>query len=181
MIFKFVLISDEAEDFLREISIDADSTFLDLNKAILVACGYSDDQITSFYTCNDEWEQEEQITREDMGFGTADHDVYIMEKTELRNFINDEDQKLVFVFDPFNDRVFYMKVSEIITGKNLKKPECTRKEGTAPRQINDMDSNIPTSEGSDDFFDEDEGSDFFGSDGFNEEDIDFEGFEIEEH
>lgn len=180
MLFKFVLISDESEKFLREIIIDSDATFLDLNKAILDACGYTDDQITSFYTCDDDWEQKEQITREDMGTTSADQDIYIMDKTLLSDFIRDEDQKLVFVFDPFNDRVFYMKVAEIITGKNLKEPVCTRSEGKAPKQINDIDSNMTGITSSDNSqLDDDES--FYGSDNFNDEDFDPEGFEIEEH
>ena len=56
MLFKLIFICEEEDDFLREITIDADASFLDLNRAILNACQYPDDQITSFYTCNDDWE-----------------------------------------------------------------------------------------------------------------------------
>ena len=182
MQFKIVFICDEVEDFLREITIDADATFLALNTAILDACGYADDQITSFYTCNDEWEQKEQITREDMGIGASDQDIYIMENTVLRDFIHDEGQKLIYVFDPFNDRVFYMKVSEIITGKSGGNAVCSRSKGEAPLQIAAMDASVPTGKGSlvgdDDLLDTD---DFYGSDEFDQEDFGSDGFEIEEH
>jgi hypothetical protein len=40
----------------------------------------------------------------------------------------------MFVFDYFTERAFYMELKEIITGKTLKDPLCTRKEGKAPRQ-----------------------------------------------
>ena len=180
MLFKFVCICDESERFVREITIDADATFLDLNKAILDACSYTDDQITSFYICNDDWEQKEQITREDMGTGSADQDVYLMEKTPLREFIHDEDQKLVFVFDPFNDRALYIKVAEIITGKDLDNPVCSRSEGKAPKQINDIDSTVNDTTILDNIkLDEEEN--FYGSNDFDDEDFDPEGFEIEEH
>jgi hypothetical protein len=181
MLFKFILISDESEKFLREITIDADATFLDLNKAILDSCGYKDDQITSFYTCDDDWEQKDQITREDMGTTAADQDIYIMEKTPLSEFIHDEGQKLVFVFDPFNDRVFYMKVDEIITGKSLREPVCTRSEGKAPKQINDIDGTIAGTTAADNVQLDDDDDEFYGSDNFDDEDFDPEGFEIEEH
>lgn len=179
MLFKIVFICDESEDFLREITIDADATFLDLNKAILDACGYSDDQITSFYTCDDDWVQKDQITREDMGTTPSDQDIFIMEKTPLRDFIHDEDQKLVYVFDPFNDRVFYMKVLDVIVGKTLKKAFCSRSEGKAPQQIKDFDNAAAGVSTVDDSLDSDD--DFFGSDQFDDEDFDPEGFEIEEH
>ena len=51
MIYRFIIISDEVEDFMREVQIDADATFLDFHKAIISTCGYSDDQITSFTIC----------------------------------------------------------------------------------------------------------------------------------
>ena len=35
MIFKFTILSDEVEDFVRIIEIDSESSFLDLQNAIL--------------------------------------------------------------------------------------------------------------------------------------------------
>ena len=52
MIYRFTLISNEVDDFVREIKIDAEASFYDLHKAILAACNYADDQPTSFFTCN---------------------------------------------------------------------------------------------------------------------------------
>lgn len=57
MLFRIKLISDEVENFLREYLIEDDATFLDLNRVILTSCGYPDDQITSFYLCDEEWER----------------------------------------------------------------------------------------------------------------------------
>ena len=57
MRFKIKFISDEVEGFLREIEINDDASFLDLNQAVLKACDYPDDQMTSFFLCNDEWER----------------------------------------------------------------------------------------------------------------------------
>ena len=183
MLFKLIFICEEEDDFLREITIDADASFLDLNRAILNACQYPDDQITSFYTCNDDWEPKEQITREDMGVGSADQDIYIMEQTTLRDFIREEDQKLMYVFDPFNDRMFYIKVAEVITGKNLAEPICSRSTGAAPQQIQDMNENLGSTDkfGFGDDFTDDDVDNFYGSDNFDQEDFDPEGFEIEEH
>lgn len=56
MVYKFVIISDEVDDFFREIQIDSEATFLDLHNAILKSVGYPDDQMTSFFLCEDNWE-----------------------------------------------------------------------------------------------------------------------------
>lgn len=58
MIYRFTLISDEVDDFIREIKIDSEATFFDLHEAILKAAGYKDDQMTSFFICDDDWEKD---------------------------------------------------------------------------------------------------------------------------
>ena len=55
MLFRFLILSDEADDFKREIKIDSESTFLDLQNAILDSVGYTKDQMTSFFICDDDW------------------------------------------------------------------------------------------------------------------------------
>ena len=39
MLFRFLILSDEADDFKREIKIDSEATFLDLQNAILDSVG----------------------------------------------------------------------------------------------------------------------------------------------
>ena len=97
MLFRIKLISDEVENFLREYLIEDDATFLDLNRVILASCGYPDDQITSFYLCDEEWERKKQVTREDMSLdrgSSYEEDIFVMETTRLNELIEEEDQKL---------------------------------------------------------------------------------------
>ncbi len=183
MLYRISFYSDESDSFLREITIDADTTFLDLNAAILDACNYSDDQFTSFYTCNDDWEQKDQFTREDMGTGASDKDVYVMEKAVLRDFITEEDQKLVFVFDTFNDRMFYLNIDEIIPKKHLKNPKLTCSKGKAPKQISFNEATTAHTKTMDSglMFDDENDDPYNDCDSFDQAEIDFDGFEIEEH
>ena len=44
MIYRFTIISDEVDDFVREIQIDPEATFLDFHEAILKSVGYTNDQ-----------------------------------------------------------------------------------------------------------------------------------------
>ena len=52
MIFNFRIVSDEVENFRREIKIDANSTFLDLRNAIYDSVGYDKNQMCSFFLCD---------------------------------------------------------------------------------------------------------------------------------
>lgn len=49
MIYRFTIISDEVDDFVREIQIDPEATFYDFHEAILKSAGYTNDQMTSFF------------------------------------------------------------------------------------------------------------------------------------
>lgn len=115
MVYKFRIISDEVDDFLREIKIDSEASFYDLHEAILKSTGYKDDQMTSFFICDDDWEKETEITLEDMGTGSSEEDTYVMKDTRLSELLEDEKQKLLYVFDPLAERVFslnYLKSSQ---------------------------------------------------------------------
>lgn len=183
MLYRIKFISDEVDGFVRELKIDSESTYLDLNKAILNSCGYPDDQMTSFYLCDEEWERGLQITREDMGVGDSDEDIYVMENTRLSEFIEDEEQRLEFVFDPFSDRCFYLDVKEIIPGEHLEEAVVIRSKGNAPRQIEVTELEVVPAKGkkgastdTDDFDDDDI---LFGGGGaYNDDEIDLDGFEI---
>ncbi|GAY30837.1 hypothetical protein IMSAGC014_02206 [Bacteroidaceae bacterium] len=180
MLLKIKFISDEIDGFLREIKIDSDANFLDLNKIILQSCGYPDDQMTSFHICNDEWERCEQITREDMADASSEDDnLYTMSDTPLADFIEDTGQKMEFVFDPFSERSFFLEVKDTIPGEHLKNAEVVRSVGDAPLQIAEMDLDTvakPVKGG--DFFSEDEAGEFYGNDQFSDDEFDLEGFEF---
>lgn len=179
MLFQIAIICDEQQDFFREITIDSDQTFLDLNQAILDACGYDDSQITSFTTCSDEWEAETQIVREDMGTSSEDEDVYIMANTRLGELLEEEEQKLVFTFDPINDRVFYLEVTDIVTGKSLPKAVCSQSHGEAPKQLAgiDLDFSDLSKKGTTQDLDLD--FDSYGSEGYNDDEYDTDSYGID--
>jgi len=178
MLFKIAIICDEAPGFFREITIDSDQSFLDLNQAILDACGYDDSQMTSFCTCTDDWEAEHQIVREDMGTISQDEDIYIMADTRLSELLEDEEQKLVYTFDPINDRIFYLELTEIVTGQDLDKAECTVSRGEAPNQLSEFDLDFSTlgkSTGASIDLDYES----YGTDGYNEDEYDPESYSID--
>lgn len=171
------VICDEVEDFRRDILIDDDATFLDLSHVILKSCGYADDQMTSFYICDEEWERGEQITREDVGDTAQDEDLYVMADTELTTFLDEGVVHMEYVFDPFNDRTFSLIVRDTIVG--MGNPQLVKMVGDAPVQIADLDLSDAgllagtTVGGGLDFED-------FDLETFDTDDIDLDGFEISE-
>lgn len=138
MVYKFKLVSDEVSNFSREYEIDSSASFLQLRNTILDSVDYSKEDMDSFFLCDDDWDRQEEITLADMGT-SDDQDIWIMEDTPLNELIEEEGQKLVFVFDYLTDRCFYMEMKEFIPGRSLSDPICTLKKGKAPAQYVDID------------------------------------------
>jgi hypothetical protein len=138
MVYKFIILSDEVDNFRRDITIDSDATFFDLHNAILDSVGYTKDQMTSFFICDDDWSKKTEITLVEMD-SNSEEDNYVMEKVRLREFLEDEKQKLIYVFEYLTDRLFFMELKEIIPGKNQKKAAVVRSDGKAPVQLLQME------------------------------------------
>lgn len=174
MIYKFVLVSNEVDDFMREISIDSEAKFIDLHNAILDSVKYTKDGITTFFLCNDDWEKEQEVSLFEMET-SMDVDSYTMDGTVLSELINDEGQKLIYVFDNITDRSFYIELKDIVPGEDLDKPKCTAKTGVPPEQymiedFSDLTKNV--NGGKDDVIDEN----FYGDEEFDIDELDTEGF-----
>ncbi len=175
MVFNFRLVSDEVDNFRREINIDADATFLDLRNAICDSVNYDKNQMCSFFLCDDSWEKQREITLEDMGTD-SDQEVYLMDETILSDYI-DDGSRLIFVFDYMTDRCFFLEMKKSIVGQILKDPVCVASMGVPPKQIMDIEefeakNNASVTSASDDF-----DEDFYGSDSYNDDEFDAAGFD----
>lgn len=170
MIFRFLILSDEVENFKREIKTDSDATFFDLYEAIIDSTGFSREEMASFFICDDKWRKQQEITLIEMDTD-SDEDPHIMEETVLSDLLEDEKQKLMFVFDYVAERALYIVLSEMIPGKSLAKPVCSLSEGEAPNQT------LQTDELKSENTAVETGESFFGDEEFDMDELDKEGFE----
>ena len=145
MIFKFRLLSGEKDDFVRDFEISSSQTFYDLHMAIQKNCRYDSSQIASFFLCNSNWEKETEITLfeipEEHGKTTLS-----MENSILADYVTELRQKLVYIFDIFNERAFFIELVRMKDDDTSKSyPRCTISEGSPPVQII-MDVPLPEKE-----------------------------------
>ena len=98
--------------------------------------------------------------------------------TVIGDLVEDEKQKLIYVFDPLADRVFFMELNKIEFGKDIDKAVCVKSTGDAPAQTLDFDEILNKSNTTVVADDDDFNEDFYGSDGYNEDDIDLDGYDI---
>ena len=177
MIYKFVILSDEVDDFRRDILIESDATFFELHEAILESVGYTKDQMTSFFICDEDWVKEKEITLVEMDT-SSEEDNFVMDSTRLSDLVEEERQKLLYVFEYLTERSFFMELREIITGKSQAKAKCVYREGNPPKQTTEfealdekLNARMAASTNhhlDDDFYDDDE----FGEDDYDEDDFD---------
>lgn len=168
MVYKFTILSDEVDNFVRIISIDSEAKFFDLHNAILDAVNFEKNQMTSFFICSDNWEKGQEVTLVEME-SSSEYDNLVMDKTSLEELLSEENQKLIFVFDMMYDRVFFMELTEVVPLKNLKKAVCEVSEGEPPVRVL-ADENIAVAPKAS--LDEN----FYGDEDFEMDELDDEGF-----
>jgi hypothetical protein len=133
MIYYFKITSQESERFLLEAELDGEHTFFDFHALIQNSTGYEPYQLASFFLSDDGRMKIKEISMLDQGF---DGGVYfIMQKTKLSDLLKSKGQKLFYTFDFINDRSFFIELTGIDMGKNLKEPLIARRHGDAPAQV----------------------------------------------
>ena len=185
MTLKLTLFSQEKEDFVLEILIDSDAKFSELHQLILDDCKYDEHPKQSFLICDEEWRVKHRICLKDSEDTRYDEDLDLMSRTRIGDFLEDEGQRLAYVYDPDGKRFFLMELTENVFGRSEKKGFVNRRHGKAPLQS--AASPAPSEEGENGEADgqltppsEEVEEAFYGDDGFEEEELDLEGYEIEE-
>ena len=176
MTLKLTLFSQEKEDFVREILIDSDAKFAELHQLILNDCNYSEHEKQCFLICDEDWRVKQRIClqeNEDVGY---DVDINLMLETRIGDFLEDEGQRLAYVFDPDGKRFFLMELTENVFGRAEKKPVVNRRHGQPPLQDLVSSSDLSNEEEEREEIDEA----FYGDEGFEAEELDMEGYEIDE-
>ncbi len=131
MVLKFVMLSDEDESFVREFEFLDSHTLLDFHYAIQDELEFDRSQLASFFMTSDNWEKEEEFTLFDMGANSA-----TMDETLIDDVIIRKNQKLLYVFDYFNDRALFIEyIGEAEEDEDTEYPVCTGGKGEAPKQI----------------------------------------------
>jgi hypothetical protein len=140
MICIFEVSSSESIDFKRIIHINPEQTFEDLHRIIQNTSNFDQSQLASFFLTDDLWRRKIEISMLDSG--NYPQNILSMRNTKLNEYITKTGQKLVYVFDFFNERLFYLELKEKLMKSDLKEPFVAYEKGFAPAQflINDYDS-----------------------------------------
>lgn len=158
MIYKFRVILDAEEDIFRDIAIEKEATLEDLHNAVVNAFGFDGSEMAAFYTCDEDWTQDEEIPLFDTG--DVPGEMRIMNDFTLEDILHQDQTKIIYVYDFFNMWTFLIELGAIEEKEEGESyPALLFSHGQLPNQAPDMN-----------FEGEDFGSEF--KDDYDEEDFD---------
>ncbi len=113
MIYRFraILDHDSKEDIFRDIEIRKTDTFEDLFNVLTQSFGFDGSEMASFYVSDDQWQQGQEIALFDMG---ENEDIRLMNETIIEDIVDEDQTKLIFVYDFLNMWTFLVELGEIV-------------------------------------------------------------------
>jgi hypothetical protein len=111
MVYKFRVILDAEEDIFRDIAILSEDTLEDLHNAIFNSFGFDGMEVASFYTCDDTWNQEDEIPMFDSGDVPGEQKT--MSDYQLQDLFDKQNTKIIYVYDFINMWTFLVELAAI--------------------------------------------------------------------
>ena len=167
MIYRFRIILDTHDDVIRDIEIEETSSLEDFHNALTQAFGFDGQEMASFYTSNEEWEQIDEIALFDMS--VEDKPVQVMSETLVNEVVSIKRTKLIYIYDFLNMWTFLVEladVAEFETGMIY--PNLMFAQGEIPDEAPDKEFLVEEDD-EDDMFDEE-----FDLDAEDYENLDFD-------
>ena len=127
---RIILDNDTKEDILRDVEIDKNSNLTDLHELILLSFNFSADQMASFYTVDEDWNQINEISL--MNF---DESTDSMDSMLIANVLNNQNTKLLYIYDFMNMWTFYVElIEEAEEINNILYPRIIFSVGNVPKK-----------------------------------------------
>lgn len=170
MIFNFRMLSDEDENFLRDYEIPYSLTLKDFHNFICDDLEYDQYEMSSFFLSDNQWQKLQEFTIDDMGMESVDDGFpspIPMENITLGEIIHDKFQRLLYVFDVYEDRAFFLELLEAKKESDgVEYPRVQLANGEAPDQFDSSKS-----KGNRSIFEEamDDWGDYEGDDSYDDE------------
>ncbi len=146
IIYKFRMLSDENDHFVRDYEVGSETTLLELHNFIIESLDY-EPCIASFYTADNRWERLAEFTAENMGLEDIDDDelegdipTKPMEGVKLSDIMTHLHDRLIYLFDMFGNRAYFL---ELVDYKEVAKGDFPREvfaHSAAPDQYDPSES-----------------------------------------
>ena len=120
------MLNDGDDDFLRDIEIGSNQTFIDFHDVIRKAAGINSNELASFFVCDKKWHKLQEITLVDMGEGYIE-----MNRSILKDFVTEPQQHLIYEYNILSQDALYIELISIVKSESDKKyPAITNSVGS---------------------------------------------------
>ena len=109
MVFRFRMLSDENDRFVRDYEIMYDATLLEFHEFLLEALEY-EPCMASFFTADNRWEKLREFTLMDMDDG-SENSPLPMDQIKLGQIIHHLRDRQIYLIDLFGERAYYLELT----------------------------------------------------------------------
>ena len=128
---RVILDNDTEDDIFRDIEINKKDALVEFHKSIITSFGFSNNEIASFYLSDNQWNQGEEISL----FSFEDQDNKLMSDVLINDVINNQNNKLIYVYDFLNMWTFLIELVEVAEGiKGIDYPNIIFSKGEIPEK-----------------------------------------------
>ena len=133
IVFKYRMLSDESDNFVRDFEVYPDMTLTEFNHFILESLGYEPCMV-SIFKSDAEWRVVEEFSELDMGDDVPGAP-RCMDNMRLMEVNNDFHDRLIYTFDMLNDRSYYLELIDMQRpAEGLSYPRVAFEHAPAPDQ-----------------------------------------------
>jgi hypothetical protein len=110
MIYKIRVILDAEEDIFRDLELDSESNLEVLHNTITQSFGFLGEEMASFFTCDENWVQDEEIPLFDIR--ENEEESRQMSNIKLSDLMDEDSPRLLYVYDFFSMWTFFVELAD---------------------------------------------------------------------
>tara|TARA_B100001113_G_scaffold73607_1_gene57136 strand:- start:3913 stop:4395 length:483 start_codon:yes stop_codon:yes gene_type:complete len=131
--FRVILDNDTEDDIFRDIEIYKTNSLEEFHETIINSFGFINNEMASFYISDNEWNQGEEISL--FNFGDESKETKLMSSVAINQVINNENNKLIYIYDFLNMWVFLIELIEVAEEiKGINYPNIIFSKGELPEK-----------------------------------------------
>ncbi|MDA8685872.1 plasmid pRiA4b ORF-3 family protein [Robiginitalea sp.] len=111
MIYKIRIILDAEEDIFRDLELESESNLEVLHNAITQSFGFLGEEMASFFTCDENWVQDEEIPLFDIR--ENEEESRQMSNIALSDLMDEDSPRLLYVYDFLNMWTFFVELADM--------------------------------------------------------------------
>ena len=131
--FRVILDNDTEDDIFRDVEIYKTNSLEEFHETIINSFGFINNEMASFYISDNEWNQGEEIPL--FNFGDESKETKQMSSVAINQVINNENNKLIYIYDFLNMWVFLIELIEVAEEiKGINYPNIIFSKGELPEK-----------------------------------------------